>query len=334
MDTSLLILIITQVILLSIIFTVVYIFIMNRISIDLNKRFENYSLTSIKDDSIPFFDRMYAFIWKIIKSISKFLDKSELLRNYGKKYNKYISYNELEIKSGIDYVSIKFIVSFILGLTYLISTFIRIKYNNMFLLLILFGSFFLMDVYYSINYKRKRKRIENDLLSAIIVMNNAFKSGMNILQAVQIVEQELTGPIQEEFKKISLDIKYGLSLETVFNRFYKRVKIDDIKYLTSSLSLINKTGGNIIKVFESIEKNFYDKMKIKEEMNSLTSSSLFMFRLLLIMPILLIIVVLVLNPAYFLPLIETAIGKVIIATIIILYILYVIVIRKVLKVDV
>ena len=60
MDTSLLILIITQVILLSIIFTVVYIFIMNRISIDLNKRFENYSLTSIKDDSIPFFDRMYA----------------------------------------------------------------------------------------------------------------------------------------------------------------------------------------------------------------------------------------------------------------------------------
>ena len=325
MDTSLLILIITQVILLSIIFTVVYIFIMNRISIDLNKRFENYSLTSIKDDNIPFFDRMYAFIWKIIKSISKFLNKSELLRNYGKKYNKYISYNELEIKSGIDYVSIKFIVSFILGLTYLISTFIRIKYNNMFLLLILFGSFFLMDVYYSINYKRKRKRIENDLLSAIIVMNNAFKSGMNILQAVQIVEQELTGPIQEEFKKISLDIKYGLSLETVFNRFYNRVKIDDIKYLTSSLSLINKTGGN---------KNFYDKMKIKEEMNSLTSSSLFMFRLLLIMPILLIIVVLVLNPAYFLPLIETVVGKVIIATIIILYILYVIVIRKVLKVDV
>ena len=76
-----------------------------------------------------------------------------------------------------------------------------------------------------------------------------------------------------------MDIDYGLSLEVVFDRFYNRVKLEDIKYITSSLSLINKTGGNIVRVFGSIEKNFYDKKKIKDEMNSLTSSSIFIWRL-------------------------------------------------------
>ena len=165
-------------------------------------------------------------------------------------------------------------------------------------------------------------------------MNNAFKSGMNIMQAVNIVENELEGAIKEEFKKINIDIKYGLSLETVFERFYNRVKIEDIKYIASSLSLINKTGGNIVKVFGSIEKNYYDKKKIKNEMKSLVSSSMFMFRLLIGMPILLCLIILVVNPSFFLPLITTDTGKLIIVLILILYTLYVIVVRKIMKVNI
>ena len=163
-------------------------------------------------------------------------------------------------------------------------------------------------------------------------MNNAFKSGMNIMQAINIVENELEGPIKEEFKKINLDIKYGLSLEVVFERFYNRVKIEDIKYIASSLSLINKTGGNIVKVFGSIEKNFYDKKKINDEMNSLISSSVFMYRLLITIPIILSLLILFINPTFFFPLINTLLGKIIILIILIFYVCYIFVIKRIMKV--
>ena len=94
-----------------------------------------------------------------------------------------------------------------------------------------------------------RNRLENDLLQAIIIMNNAFKSGRSISQAIELVTKELKGPIAEEFKKMSLELSFGLSIDVVFKRFGERVKIDEINYLTSSLSILNKTGGNIIKVF-------------------------------------------------------------------------------------
>ena len=305
----------------------------SNIFIDYNTRFINYTITSNKNNSLTLFERLFNTTWKIIKKISKILNKSEVFSKYGNSFNKYISYNEKNIK-GIDYVSIKFIISILFALAYLLTTLYKVEYNIMVLLLVLITSFFILDVYFIIEHKNRRKKIEEDLLSAIIIMNNAFKSSMNIMQAVNIVENELEGAIKEEFKKINIDIKYGLSLETVFERFYNRVKIDDIKYIASSLSLINKTGGNIVKVFGSIEKNYYDKKKIKDEMKSLVSSSIFMFRLLIGMPILLCLIILVVNPLFFLPLITTDIGKLIIVLVLILYTLYVIVVRKIMKVNI
>lgn len=318
-------------ILMIILFGFIYMLLSN-IFINYDDRFKEYSITSKKSNNLTFFEKVFNDAWKLIKRLSKLLNKSELLRKYGNSFNKYINYKDVNKIKGIDYISIKLVISILFSLIYLLSTLFRVRYNSMILLLIFIISFFMLDIYFKIEFKNRNKRIENDLLSAIIIMNNAFKSGMNIMQAVNIVESELDGAIKEEFKKINLDIKYGLSLEVVFERFYNRVKIEDIKYIASSLSLINKTGGNIVKVFSSIEKNFYDKKKINDEMNSLISSSVFMYRLLTIMPILLCLIILVVNPTFFLPLITTTVGKVIILLILILYICYVLVVKRVMKV--
>ena len=125
---------------------------------------------------------------------------------------------------------------------------------------------------------------------------------------------------------------YCLSLEVVFDRFYHRVKIEDANYITSSLTLLNKTGGNIVKVFDTIEKDFFNKKKIREEMQSLTSSSIFVFRLLCIMPFIFITSIYLLNPDYFTPLFTTKVGLILLSITLLLYILYILIIRKLLEV--
>lgn len=312
---------------------ILYLIIIDRYSLDVKNRFDDYTVDSIKDNKLPFFEKVFNGFYNIIISISKKLNKSDVLKRYSKRLDKYSINRDNYKLRGIDYISIKFIISIIIGILYTLTTLIRNNFDYMILIFVMILCFFMFDIYLIIEYRNRRKQIENDLFNAIIIMNNAFKSGMNIMQAVSIVETELEGPIKEEFKKINIDIKYGLSLETVFDRFYKRVKIEDIKYLASSLSLINKTGGNIVKVFGSIEKNFYDKKKIKEEMKSLTSSSIFMFRLLISIPLVLIIIITMLNTTYFVPLLTTKLGRIFILLIVLLYILYIIVIRKVMKVD-
>ena len=126
-----------------------------------------------------------------------------------------------------------------------------------------FIGYYLLDIYLFFDYKRQIRLIENELLRAIIIMNNAFKAGKSTLQAVEIASLELPEPICDEFKKMYLDMKYGLSVDTVFERFAKRVNLEEAVYLSSSLTILNKTGGNIVEVFSSIERTLFDKKKIK-----------------------------------------------------------------------
>ena len=192
--------------------------------------------------------------------------------------------------------------------------------------------FVMPDILFVYQYKRYRSRIENDLLQAIIIMNNAFKSGRSITQAIHLVTEELKGPIGEEFKKMELELSFGLSIDVVFRRFSSRVDLEEVSYLTASLSILNKTGGNIIKVFSSIEDSLFNKKKLKLEMMSLTGSSRIIMYALIIVPLLFIAFVSIINPTYFLPLFTSPLGILLIVIMLILYVTYIYIVRKIMKV--
>ena len=163
-------------------------------------------------------------------------------------------------------------------------------------------------------------------------MNNAFKSGRSITQAIDIVSKEIKGEIGKEFSKMSLELAYGLGIDTVFKRFAERIKLDEVNYLTASLTILNKTGGNIIEVFSSIEKTLFNKKKLRLELKSLTSSSRIIVYVLFTVPFLFVLFISIISPGYFSPFITTSIGRIILTIIIIYYIIFVIAVRKIMKV--
>lgn len=303
-------------------------------TLKLEKRLAKFSINGIEDNEISIVDRLINLFWKLAKKLAKVLKKSEILRRYGEKYNKYITVNMRKAREGIDYVAIKFLLALLVVVLSLVTfAFNEMQFDVMIELIVFIVVFFVPDFYLKAKFLNKRKRIEDDLLKAIIIMNNAFQSGRNIMQAIECVKLELDGPIQDEFEKIYLDITYGLSLEVVFNRFYERVKLEDARYITSSLTLLNKTGGDIIKVFSLIQKSIFDKKNLKNELKSLTASSQFVFKMLVVLPFIFGGIIFILNPSYFAPFVNTPLGIIVLIFIILLYILYILVIRKVLEVE-
>ena len=203
---------------------VIYLFRLSK-SLRLEKRLSSFAITSIYDQEVSFFDQLLYYFWIVVRKGSVLLKKSAVLRKYGEKYEKYIPFSYRDKKSGIDYVTIKFLFSLFVLLLGLITLIIHHQeFDGMILFVMLLLVFFLPDFYLRFQYNRKRKRIADDLLKAVIIMNNAFSSDKNIMQAISMVKTELDGPIQDEFEKIYLDITYGLSLDVVFNRFYERGK--------------------------------------------------------------------------------------------------------------
>ena len=304
-----------------------------RHSYSLEKRINKYSLEPLKDKKTSLFEHLHIIYKKVIISLSNSFKKSVFLTNYSKRYDKYTILYKDYYSSGLEIVASKFMIGLLFIIIAIFSKIFRYEMISFYECIIpfIFG-FYLSDIVFISKYKIYRNKLENDLLQAITVMNNAFKSGRSITQAVELVSTELEGPIALEFKKIYMELNFGLEVDVVFDRFYKRVKLDEIAYLTASLSVLNKTGGNIIKVFSSIEENLFNKKKLKLELLSLTGTSKIIVTVLYLVPAFFILFISLVSPGYFEPFYTTTIGFIFMGIILILYLIYIFMVNKIMKV--
>lgn len=325
---------IIQLVLFIVLFIIIIFLVRNVIANKKAARINYYALKPIKNVEISFSEKIVNSYLSFIKKFRKLIKKSNYFVMRSKKYEKYIKYKDRDRIQTVDFITNKFIISIIFILLTTISQIFTTKSFSFFGYIInYFIGYYLLDFLLFLNYKRKTRNIENDLLRAIIIMNNCFKAGKSTLQALKVASDELPYPLGDEFKKMYLDMKYGLSIDTVFERFARRVNIDEAIYLSSSLTILNKTGGNIVEVFSSIERTLFDKKKLKEEMKNISAAPKVVVIILSIIPIIFVFIVYLLNPMYFNPLFNSVLGYIIISIIIIMFIIYLILLLKTLKVD-
>ena len=287
------------------------------------KRISNYAIDPVKSDYYSYSDRILNSYYKFVKKMRPLINKSFYLKKSAKKYEKYISYDKHGIIEGYDFIITKFIIAIIFVVFTAFSQVFSSRVLGIFDFVInYFIGYFILDVYLHFIYKRKQKQMATDLLRAVIVMNNAFKSGKSTLQAIKIASDELDGPLKDEFRKMYLDMKYGLSVDTVFDRFAKRVEIDEAVYL------------NIVEVFSSIERTLFDKKKLDEELKNVSSVPKLVVKVLIAIPVIFVIVIYILNPTFFNPLFNSVLGYIIIAIILIMFIIYILLLRRILKIEV
>lgn len=266
--------------------------------------------------------------------LAKFLLKIKIFNKYSKRYLMYINRTKRKQTPPINYVSRKIIISIAFALIIIISNVIRgINFSLLQILLSMIVGFYMIDIFSILTKDNNSKKIEDELYKAVSIMNNSFKAGKSIMQAIEVASIEVDGPLKEEFSYMLTDLKCGLDLDEVLNRFNNRVNIDEVKYMTTSLIVLNKTGGDIVEIFQTIEDNILKRKKLKQELKMLTASSKLTFKILVSMPILTVIFIYTLNPSYFNLLVTNKVGNLILACITILYFIYIYIIRKVMKVE-
>ena len=296
----------------------------------LDKRLKKYTIIKENND-YSLFDVITNNFIKWRSNISKFLEKSKFLQNYSLKYEKFID-KKKSTMTKMDYVSTKFFLAFIAIIILFISNVLQNNHITFIQIIVAFSlGFFSLDIFLIGRKKYINYQMENDLLKAITIMNNSFKSGRSIYETIEIVKDEIDGPLKEEFNLMHQDLKYGLELETVFKRFESRVNLKEVSYITTSLTILNKTGGNIVSVFSSIEKTVFNNKKLKDELNNLSAASKALYRILVVVPFVFSLIIYVLDPMYFMPLFTTTLGIIMLIFITIIYVLYIVIVKKIIK---
>lgn len=192
--------------------------------------------------------------------------------------------------------------------------------------------FILPDICFMIKKKNYKKQIKSDLLKAITLMRHSFQVEKSTIQAVEAVYQELEGPLKKEFYQINQDMIHGLSLEKAFTRFQKRIPLKEIEYITTSLSISEEVGNDMVLLFSSLETKFYKKISLEKELSVMISNSKLVYYGFMILPLFIGFGLFLANPDYFTIFLESSFGILLLA-IISLYLLYILVIYQMIRID-
>lgn len=301
-------------------------------SITIERRLSLYSINP-KKKKATLFERIIKVVTGMIEPFADWLARFNCMEDYAERYERYqVAFHE---KSSMLIVAKKIVSSVVFFAISMIVVTLKLEVMTAVeMLLALIIGYYLIDFVYLFKYQFYRRNVENDLLQAIIVMKNAIRAGNSITQTIDIVTEELEGDIALEFKKMKQELALGLSIEEVFERFAERVDLPEVNYLTSSLIILNQTGGNIVKVFSSIEKTLMNKKKIRLELRALTSSSKMVTGILILLPIVFVAIISFISPSYFAPFFESALGIMLFIMCLAIYLLYIHLIRRIMKVRV
>lgn len=321
-----------MVIIIIVIILLLFLFKVNR-AMKMERRIGRYSTYPVSDDNRSLMGNIESKYNHFVKKIEKKVGNNSRIKKIANRYGKYVIV-------GDDIQPVRFIVNkLMIAICFVVLVIVSLTMQGKvipifgFIISFIFG-YYIYDIYLVIDHKIKIKKIKNDMLRAVIIMNNAFKAGKSIMQAVEIVSQELPNPLKGEFDKIYQDMLYGLSADVVFERFARRVDIEEARYISSSLTILNKTGGNIINVFNSIEKTLFDKKKLEEELKNATAASNLVVKVLIAIPFIFVLLIYVISPSYFNPLFSSALGFFILFIMVVMFIIFIIVLNKVMKVKV
>ncbi|MFA6030650.1 MAG: type II secretion system F family protein [Elusimicrobiota bacterium] len=118
---------------------------------------------------------------------------------------------------------------------------------------------------------RRGKRVEAQLMDAMILMSNALKSGLDIVQGFELVQRDLVPPISEEFGLVIKNYQLGTPFEKALLGMEERIASRLVSYLIKAVIIQRSVGGNLTKIFDRIVENIRDEGKLEEKAQSLTA---------------------------------------------------------------
>jgi len=118
---------------------------------------------------------------------------------------------------------------------------------------------------------RRGKKIDSQLMDALILMSNALKSGLDIVQGFEMVSKDLLPPISDEFSLVLKNYQLGMSFEKALGIMEERVSSKMLSYMIRAIVLQRQIGGNLTKVFERIVIDIREESKLEEKTKALTA---------------------------------------------------------------
>lgn len=158
------------------------------------------------------------------------------------------------------------------------------------------------------------RRLTTQLPDAIRLMTSALRAGLGLDSGLQIVVNELSEPIRSEFLKLLNETHLYGDIKHALTRFAHRLPLSDMRLFASSACLHRDIGGNFAILLDRLERTVRDRLQLNRELKTLTAESRMTGWIVGLLPVVVGVGILFMNPSYFNVLLTHPSGRLLLGT--------------------
>jgi tight adherence protein B len=128
------------------------------------------------------------------------------------------------------------------------------------------------------------ERFEDQLLDALAFMSNGLRSGLSLVQTMEMVVEELANPISEEFGLVLSEQRVGVPFEEALLNLERRIGSEDVQILVTSINILRQSGGNLSETFQTISYTIRERKKVKGKIKTMTAQGISQAVIITVMP--------------------------------------------------
>lgn len=177
---------------------------------------------------------------------------------------------------------------------------------------IIFGGFLgfmFPNIYTKLLITRNRKKFEDQLTDALMIMSSSFRGGLSLIQAMEAVCEEMPDPISQEFLTVLGENKMGVSLEEALNHLYYRMPSSALQQMITAILLARETGGNLPAIFNRIVYVIREYKRVQSQIDTLTIQGRMQGAVMSLLPVGFFVIVFSSNPTFFNHMLASQIGR-------------------------
>jgi tight adherence protein B len=177
--------------------------------------------------------------------------------------------------------------------------------------------------------ERKRKnKIDEQLIESLVVLSGGLKAGLSLLQAFEVVAEDMPPPISQEIAHVLKEVKMGVLLEDSLRKWSNRLHSRELSLIINSIAVAQVTGGDLVKVFNRLVTTLWNSRKLQENIKTLTLQGRMQGMILSLLPFLFAWWVLAFNKNYFKVMLESEKGRLLLVAAVVLQFVGLFLIRK------
>ncbi|MFN4257788.1 MAG: type II secretion system F family protein [Gemmataceae bacterium] len=161
-----------------------------------------------------------------------------------------------------------------------------------------------------LNKRRLRlKKFAEQLPDALELVARALRAGHSLGAGMHVVAEEMPSPIADEFSQVYEQQNLGISLEDAMKSMCNRVPNLDLRFFVTAVAIQRQTGGDLAEILDKIGYVIRERYRVLGQVKALTGEGRLSGIVLIVLPFLLLLVMLHLNPEYVSALWTHPIGK-------------------------